>query len=102
MSDQLTQAVFEPLIGKIFRLQASAEKVLEVALVQADKLPPYAGRGAKALKREPFSLVFRGPKEFVLPQQLYALEQETLGRVEIFLVPIGPDEIGQRYEAVFN
>lgn len=101
MQDNLTQALFEPLIGTSFRLQAGA-KVLELALIQADKLPVHAGRGGKMPKREPFSLVFRGPREFVLPQQMYALEQDTLGRVEIFLVPIGPDEVGQCYEAVFN
>jgi hypothetical protein len=101
MRDDLTQALFEPLIGTFFRLQAGA-RVLDLELVQADKLTAYAGRGGKMPKREPFSLVFRGPREFMLPQNLYALEQETLGHVEIFLVPIGPDDVGQRYEAVFN
>ena len=53
-------------------------------------------------RRAPFSLVFRGPGEPVLAQRLYALDNETLGRLEIFLVPIGPDDEGMRYEAVFN
>lgn len=101
MQDNLTQALFEPLIGTPFCLRIGA-KVLELELVQADKLTAYPGRGGKMPKREPFSLVFRGPREIMLPQQIYALEQETLGRVEIFLVPIGPDDVGQRYEAVFN
>jgi hypothetical protein len=101
MQDNLTQALFEPLIGTSFRLRVG-EKVLELALVQAVKLTAYPGRDGKMPKRQPFSLVFRGPREFMLPQQIYALEQDTLGPVEIFLVPIGPDDIGQRYEAVFN
>jgi hypothetical protein len=101
MQDYLTQALFEPLVGTSFRLRLGA-KVLELELVQADKLTAYPGRGGKMPKRDPFSLVFRGAREFVLPQQIYTLEQETLGHLEIFLVPIGPDDVGQRYEAVFN
>ncbi len=53
-------------------------------------------------RRAPFSLVFRGPGEPVLTQRIYALDNETLGRLEIFLVPIGPVDEGMRYEAVFN
>ncbi len=53
-------------------------------------------------RRAPFSLVFRGPGEPALAQRLYALDNETLGRLEIFLVPIGPVDEGMRYEAVFN
>jgi hypothetical protein len=46
--------------------------------------------------------VFRGPAEVVLPQKIYPLEHEALGKLEIFLVPIGPDEAGMCYEAVFS
>jgi hypothetical protein len=37
----------------------------------------------------------------VLPQATYPVEHDELGRMEIFLVPIGPDGSGMRYEAVF-
>jgi hypothetical protein len=45
---------------------------------------------------EPFDL--RVPP---LPQHIYALEHTSLGKLELFLVPIGPDERGMRYQAVF-
>lgn len=51
--------------------------------------------------RAPFSLLFRGPPEPILPQAIYALEHATLGVSEIFLVPLAPDADGTRYEAVF-
>jgi hypothetical protein len=102
MLDQFTHASFGPLMGKRFRVHASEGKTIEMELIEAAKLPVHPGRGGQAARREPFSLLFRGPKEFVLPQRIYPVEQETLGKAEIFLVPIGPDEIGQRYEAVFN
>ena len=46
--------------------------------------------------------MFRGPGEPVLAQRIYPLDNQTLGRLEIFLVPIGPDDEGMRYQAVFN
>jgi hypothetical protein len=35
-------------------------------------------------------------------QQIYQVEHPTLGSFELFLVPVGPDEQGMCYEAVFN
>jgi hypothetical protein len=102
MLDQLTHAKFATLVGQRFRLHVNDAKIVEVELIEVVQLPTHAGRGAAEAKRSPFSLVFRGPREFVLPQRIYPVEQESLGKAEIFLVPIGPDEIGQRYEAVFN
>jgi hypothetical protein len=31
-----------------------------------------------------------------------AIEHGELGAIEIFLVPIGPDEVDQRYQAIFT
>ena len=57
--------------------------------------------GSPAAPR-PFSLVFRGPRESFLPQRIYRVEHPALGSLEIFIVPIGLDASGYRYEAVFN
>jgi hypothetical protein len=46
--------------------------------------------------------VFRGPQDVSLPQRIYRVEHAGIGAFEIFLVPIGPDEGGHRYEAVFT
>src|SRR5262245_39838088 len=102
MLDKLTHGAFEPLVGKLFRLHVSAESRVEVELVEAKRLPVHARPGAQLPKREPFSLIFRGPREYMLPQRIYRIEQAELAGVEIFLVPVGPDETGQRYEAIFN
>jgi hypothetical protein len=47
-------------------------------------------------------LLFRGPRTPVLPQRIYRLEHAVMGPLEIFLVPIGPDAEGMRYQAVFT
>ena len=38
----------------------------------------------------------------LLDQDVTPLEHATLSTLEIFLVPIGPDSKGQRYQAIFN
>ena len=53
-------------------------------------------------REQPFSVHFRGHRQSYLPQAIYRLEHERMGTMDIFLVPIGPDEKGMRYEAVFN
>jgi hypothetical protein len=48
-----------------------------------------------------FTLLFNGPRQPLLPQHIYRFEHPTIGPFEIFIVPIGPDGAGMRYEAVF-
>jgi hypothetical protein len=52
--------------------------------------------------RRPFSLLFQGPKAPMLHQQVYTLEHEAMGQLGLFLVPLGTDKTGARYEAVFT
>ena len=53
-------------------------------------------------RQEAFSLIFRGPAQPFLPQGTYHLQNEVLGELDLFLVPIGRREDGYEYEAVFN
>ncbi|HWF81789.1 MAG TPA: hypothetical protein VN695_14505 [Streptosporangiaceae bacterium] len=68
-----------------------------------------AGAGRSDSFRQPFTLLFHGPIEPVLPQGIYRLEHHKLGVLELFIVPVGPDEspapgesAAMRYEAVFG
>lgn len=49
-----------------------------------------------------FSLEFRGPADKPLGQGLCPLSHEAMGNEELFLVPVGLEADGFRYEAVFN
>jgi len=51
---------------------------------------------------ETFSLLFVGPAEPALPQGTVELTHDTLGLLALFVVPVGRDATGMRYEAVFN
>jgi hypothetical protein len=101
MLGTFTVGTFAPRIGETFQLRLDASTVLETRLAEAQELGA-GSHGARPGSRTPFSLVFRGPARPVLPQQIYRMEHEEIGNFDLFLVPIGPDAEGMRYEAVFS
>lgn len=95
---RLTIDDFAPRLRQTFRVALDAA-ALDLELLRATPLgaqPPAPDR------RRPFSLIFRGPSAPLLPQRIYRLENASLGALEIFLVPIGPDAAGLCYEAIFS
>jgi hypothetical protein len=99
VQNDVALSTFEPRLGESFRIALDDGRRIDVELIEAaasrGSAPPSEGL------REPFAIVFRGPYEPVLPQRIYRIEHDELGPLEIFLVPIGPDVLGMRYEAVF-
>ena len=98
MLEGLAFGDFSGRVGEEFRLEGPSN-VVPLTLVEATDLSRRENPGPR---RSPFSLIFRGPHSPVFPQRIWPLTHESLGRLEIFLVPIGPDASGMRYEAVFN
>ncbi len=96
MLESLTFEDFARHLNETFRIR-QASGSLDVELVAAEP------RGeARDGHRRPFSVVLRGPQEPILEQRIYGLEHPEMGTLEVFLVPIGPDDTGQRYELVFS
>ena len=107
MLDSLEGASFAPHKGTEFRIYIDASTVVLVELVEVSirgKRPPRASWDTNpAPKREPFSLIFRGPLEQPFLQQMYRVEHAAMGIVEgLFLVPVGINQDGRFYEAIFN
>lgn len=100
-TSSFTLGVFEACIGQPFRI-ALSDGEIELSLAEAKSI--VAGRAEPAAgERKPFSLLFRGgPPDRYLPQATYSLEHAALGALPIFLVPLGPDQQGMRYEAIFT
>lgn len=98
MLDALTKEQLAPHLGSRFTIDLGAAGRLELELAELTPFPP-AGAGARP---QPFSALFVGPRDAILPQRIYRLEHPVLGALEIFIVPVGPDARGMRYEAVFN
>lgn len=102
MLETLTSDTFAPLIGSTFRIVVDDASTLDAELESVEAAGAARSAAAReAGQREPFSLVFRGPAEPLLPQRIYPFEHDELGRFEIFIVPIGRDESGTSYEATF-
>lgn len=106
MQDQLTGANFSQYIGQTFQIVFDDHEPIPMRLhnVQMTKLSPIDDRNryTPEERRPPFSLTFKGPAAFILPQRLYRFQHEGMGQFEIFIVPIGasPDDVS--YEAVFT
>jgi hypothetical protein len=92
----LTAGDFEPLVHERFRFTSEAAAPFEVELIDVSE------GESPGSSRSQFSLVFRGGPTPPLPQGIHGIEHHRLGRLDVFLVPIGPDADGQRYEAVFT
>ena len=100
MVENFDASTFSGRGGEQFRLLCDDGSTLDLELVSVTlgSVPPDDGRG----RRVPFSIVFRGSLEPLLPQQIYGFEHDELGSFELFIVPIGPDEAGMQYQAVFG
>jgi hypothetical protein len=47
-------------------------------------------------------VLFQGPATPLLPQRIWKLEHPRLGAFDLFLTPLGVNESGATYEAVFH
>ena len=90
----LSYAAFAGLLRSRFRVHTETSALVEIELVEATATDQ-AQVGA-------FSLVFTGPLNQFLPQRTYLIEHDKLGAFDLFIVPIGKDQNGFHYEAVFN
>ena len=85
---------FMPADGETFEIDHDGERVpLLLDWVEPIKHSP-RGEGG-------FRLEFRGPREPLLPQAIYALERDGKA-YEMFIVPVAQDAQSATYEAIFN
>jgi len=97
--ESLTLADFQPYLNQVFSIRLSDGGTYPLELVELQEL----GGSPESGFRQPFSLMFRNPdKKAYLPQQIYRLEHEQMGALDLFIVPLGPDASGMRYEVIFS
>ena len=107
MLETFTIDTFKDYAGSKFSIELGGTLgSMELSLAEATALgtePAALPPGIQRVERIPFSLIFHGPMQPVMPQRIYAFTHEKIGKFEMFIVPIGPDSSGNmRYEAVFN
>ena len=97
----LTHGQFVDRISEAFEVRDASVAAVTLTLAETSMSDASGGTGPDGTERRAFSLLFRGPADPLLPQRTYRLEHPELGGLDIFLVPLGPDSEGMRYEAVF-
>ncbi len=95
MLDNLHKEEFAECLDQSFRVAASDSAAFDLTLTEVVEQLHTASQ-------ETFSVMFRGPLDHFMPQGIRRLSQEKLGELALFLVPVGRDERGYEYEAVFN
>jgi hypothetical protein len=92
---------FSGAVGDTFTVGVAPDSPVTLRLTAATAL-----RGTRPGANQPsepsFSLEFLGPSDPVLPQAIYRFSHPSLGTHDIFIVPVGRDGDGTRYEAIFN
>jgi hypothetical protein len=97
----LTYETAREYIGQTFQIRFDDGTTVDlkldrVVLVMEKHLSP-------RMKRDAFSMQFLGPRNVQLPQSMYPTYHEALGGpFPLFIVPVGVEEGGIVYEAVFN
>jgi hypothetical protein len=99
MLETFTMETFQPRLGELFTIVVDDENRLPIKLTEVF---PWGDGSAEGRPRAPFSLIFHTVPQAVVPQQIYRVENENMEPFDLFLTPIGPDERGMRYEAVFT
>jgi hypothetical protein len=86
---------FAEVLGTSFVLKAADGKTVMIELVEVSEV-----------KERPhqlsFAIVFLTPESSIVDQGLYDLDHETLGPMQLFLVPIGITDGRMMLESVFN
>lgn len=99
MPDAFTIDRFLPHVGEVFHVVLEDARELPILLTEIARL---ATEGSRRRTREPFSLVFHAAPGSQLEQQVYRIERPGMEPFDCFLVPIGPDQHGMRFEAIYT
>jgi Domain of unknown function (DUF6916) len=94
---EVTRQAFEPFVEQTFMV-STAEGSFEARLIEVAPMGQTPGPNG----RQAFSLVLRGPQADEPRQGIYRVAHGELGTLDLFLVPIGSDAQGTKYEAVFT
>jgi uncharacterized protein DUF6916 len=95
MAAALTHEEFSKYLNTKFRIRVNDTEAIEAQLSEVSEL-------LTSPRQERFSIVFRTVNETFLGQGMRHFEHAEMEPFDLFIVPIGRDEDGTSYEAVFN
>jgi len=86
---------FAEVLGSSFVLKTTEGQSVDLRLVEVSGIRERPHQFS-------FSIVFSVAQGYTVEQGLYDLEHESLGTVQLFLVPVDETPEGMKLEAVFN
>ena len=95
----LTKKLFDELENKDFEIKINENNNESFSLIEIKSVNSHTTAEGQA---EPFALLFQSNNETIYDQGIYTLKNIELNEINIFLVPIGSNETGTQYEAVFT
>lgn len=95
----ITKQTFENIQDKSFEIAFHPEQHLTCKLIEVKGINSSTLKDGQA---EPFSIVLETPGDLVFEQNTYMIKNKEMDEFPLFLVPIGADENGVRYEAIFT
>jgi hypothetical protein len=98
MLENLSAESFSKFVNRTFTIHFDPSSPSVLELIEVSRI----GSSQSEAGREPFSIVFRGSPDCIWPQGIYKIDHKNFKDLHLFLVPIGPDDTGMCYEAVFN
>lgn len=92
------RSTFLPLVGQAFQI-IDSQGSITVVLRQVADLQPTVRPGTE----DQFSLIFReAAAQPALAQGTYSIGHAGQGRISLFVVPVGPRQATQKYQAVID
>jgi hypothetical protein len=98
MGESFDHTTFEPHLHETFRAETTPDPVD----LELDEVEVHPGGPTPGTTRQPFTLIFLGPKDRLLPEGLRTLSHDGLGEVALYLIPILSAGERQAYQSIFN
>ena len=96
MLNELKVEDFLPLVDQSVDVEFGAQHN-QLELKEASPIGSTSPRAAPA-----FHLILRSRSNWRVSQGMFRVHHPTLGALDMFAVPIGPDGVGFCYEIIFN
>ena len=96
MTERISHENFSGHLNALFRVDVP-DTSLELELVEVEAAKPI-----DPSLREPFTLIFQGPKDPILAEGTYNVSNDSAGSFELYIIPIVSLGDQQLYQSIFN
>jgi len=97
-----TSKMFADFVGESFHVEQESRGKLIADLIEVSDTTGAGPNNKNSNQIDCFSILFRAPLDQPLEQNTYNFFHKKFGTFPLFIVPVGIDEKGRLYEAVFN